>query len=213
VGLPAEKASASAITPVFPRLLHSGGNRRDDRRRDNAVLGTAIFLGTETMVFAALISAFLILRAGAEAWPPAGQPRLPIGLTGINTLILLSSTCTMRRAIIAGSHEGSSGLRRWLVATAALGTTFLIVQGSEWISLLRFGLGASTSIYGATFYTLIGCHALHVFAGLVAVLATTWLASSDIEVSLRSRRLQACQLYWFFVVAVWPVLYLLVYLM
>src|SRR4029450_3339315 len=58
----------------------------------SAVLGMLIFVGTEVMLFAGMISAFLILRAtAAGAWPPPGQPRLPLEETAINTLALLAS--------------------------------------------------------------------------------------------------------------------------
>src|SRR5580700_9877787 len=69
------------------------GSRSDARRVPNAVLGTVIFVAAEVMFFAALISAHTIARASAVGgiWPPAGQPRLPVGRTAINTAALLAS--------------------------------------------------------------------------------------------------------------------------
>jgi heme/copper-type cytochrome/quinol oxidase subunit 3 len=60
----------------FPRLAYTGGGPpaggRAAPERSNAVLGMLVFLGSEAMLFAALISAYLVLRAGAESWPAPG---------------------------------------------------------------------------------------------------------------------------------------------
>jgi heme/copper-type cytochrome/quinol oxidase subunit 3 len=174
---------------------------------ENGVLAMAVFLGTEAMLFAGLVSAFLILRAGAPAWPPPGQPRLPVAVTGANTAVLLASAWTMHRAVGARGPT----IVRWLFATTALGATFLVVQGAEWVALLRHGLRASTSLYAATFYTVIGCHGVHVAAAVLTLVGlVAWVRRGGVEQCRTGIRV--CRLYWLFVVALWPVLYVLVYL-
>lgn len=199
----------------YPRLAYSRGDGGGPRRRgivDNGVLGMAIFLSTETMLFAGLITAFLVLRAASPSWPPADQPRLPLEVTGVNTLILLSSALTMRRATAASVSRDHPAVARWATLTLALGTTFLLIQGWEWLALLGYGLSASTSLFGATFYTLIGCHALHVLAAVATLLFLRLSLARGADAS-GPARFKTIQLYWFFVVGVWPVLYVLVYLM
>jgi heme/copper-type cytochrome/quinol oxidase subunit 3 len=179
---------------------------------ENGVLAMAVFLATEVMLFAGLVSAFLILRAGATAWPPPDQPRLPIGVTAVNTAVLLLSAWTMQRAARAARGTGLAVLLRWLAGTAALGATFLAVQGAEWVALVRHGLRASSSLYGASFYTVIGCHGLHVGAAVVTLVALFGWARRAASAQQCRTRVEVCRLYWLFVVAVWPVLYVLVYL-
>ncbi len=174
----------------------------------NAAIGMLIFLGAEAMFFAGLISAYLVLRAGSTTWPPPDQPRLPVAVTAVNTLLLLCSGYSMWRA--AMRRHDAAGLRRGLAITAGLGTVFLVVQGSEWMRLLHYGLGASSSIYGGTFYTLIGCHAVHVLGGLVGILALFGRVTRGRVAAAGA--VESCRLYWSFVVGVWPVLYVLVYL-
>jgi cytochrome c oxidase subunit 3 len=183
------------------------------------VLGLLIFLGAEAMFFAGLISAFLILRAGGGVWPPAGQPRLPVEVTAINTLILLFSAYTMHRAVLAVRRpdlpsfifKGKSGVN-WLAATGALGTIFLGVQGAEWIRLVNYGLTMTSGNYGATFYTLIGAHGLHVLAAVI-VLGVVFLRAINRRYNAQNANgLELCRIYWWFVVGIWPVLYVLVYL-
>jgi heme/copper-type cytochrome/quinol oxidase subunit 3 len=172
----------------------------------------AVFLGTEAMLFAGLISAFLILRASSPSGSPADQLRLPAAVTGINTAALLLSAYTMQQAAIAGRKRRREEMIRWLTATATLGATFLLVQGVEWVKLLWHGLQMSSGQGGAGFYTLIGCHAVHVLAAvvtLVAFLVWVWRGSS---IERCQTPLRVCRLYWMFVVIVWPILYILVYL-
>jgi heme/copper-type cytochrome/quinol oxidase subunit 3 len=133
----------------------------------NARLGLLMFLGAEVMFFAGLIGAFLVFRLGSEIWPPPTQPRLPALVTGINTIVLLGSGLTVHLALRAIRAGLVGGLFRWLLITAILGVVFLSVQGYEWIRLVHFGLTLSSGTYGATFYTLIGFHALHVLAAVL----------------------------------------------
>ncbi|MGH7830131.1 MAG: cytochrome c oxidase subunit 3, partial [Candidatus Binatia bacterium] len=178
----------------------------------NARLGLSMFLAAEAMFFAGLIGAFLVFRLGAAVWPPPFQPRLPVGVTGINTFILLLSGVTMHWAVRAVRGGALSGLVQWLSATAILGTLFLVIQGYEWVRLIRFGLTVSSGIYGATFYTLIGCHALHVF-GAVLWLSLVVARARQGRFTARSHTgVELCGMYWTFVVGLWPLLYGLVYL-
>jgi cytochrome c oxidase subunit 3 len=172
----------------------------------------AVFLSFEAMFFAGLIGAFLVFRLGSQVWPPAGQPRLPILVTSINTVILLISGYTMvaaRRAARTGEWRGALPA---LSATAVLGGIFLSVQGSEWVRLIEHGLTLSAGVYGATFYTLIGCHALHVLGAVIWLLVVRFRAAGGALLRGRDTGFELCAAYWYFVVALWLVLFPLVYL-
>ena len=123
------------------------------------------------MFFAGLVGSFLVFRLSNETWPPPTFPRLPIVVTGLNTVLLLYSGLTMwqaQQAIRTGLQRRGV---RLLLATVLLGITFLALQSYEWVQLIRFGLTLSSGVYGATFYTLIGCHGLHVLGAVVWLLA------------------------------------------
>lgn len=183
-----------------------------ESRIDRAFFGLLIFLGTEVMFFAGLISAFLILRAGSPAWPPPGQPRLPVLVAGINTLVLLLSGYTAHRAVHAIRTGNQKTLVRWLAMTSVLGVMFLAGQGSEWVRLIHYGLTATSSLYGGIFYTVIGCHGLHVFVGMIVLLVVLGRAMRQRYSIADHTGVVLCRLYWSFVVGIWPVLYVLVYL-
>lgn len=213
---PVVRRANGRVPPPVPPTGGGDGGEGDSRPRrpalDNALLGTIFFIGAEVMFFAGLVSAFWVLRLGAPVWPPPLQPRLPVGVTGINTLVLLASSAAVVAAVRALAREAAGPARRRLGLAAALGALFLVIQGSEWVRLVQFGLTVSSGPYGATFYTLIGAHALHVLgalAWLAAVLARTPGAGRVRPTAA----LRACALYWHFVVALWPVLYVTVYLL
>jgi len=178
----------------------------------NAWLAVLMFLGAEAMFFAGLIGAYIVFRLGSPVWPPPFQPRLPIGVTGVNTIILVASGVTMRRGIRAIETGSRDKLIRLLGLTALFGGIFLAVQGFEWSRLIHFGLTVSSSVYGGLFYTLIGFHGLHVVGALIWLLIVFARAKKGHFTREHHIGLQTCGMYWTFVVALWPVLYGVVYL-
>ena len=177
----------------------------------NAQLAVAIFIAFETMIFAGLLTAYWVLRSDAFAWPPPNLPRLPIAVTLVNTGLLLFSALTMSRATAAIRAGSQAGLRSALVATAVLGVGFLAVQGSEWVRLIHQGLTLSSSTYGSTFYALIGLHAIHVLGAVVWLLAVLAIAQRQLYTKKRHAGVTLCAMYWYFVCALWVVLFAAVY--
>jgi cytochrome c oxidase subunit III len=182
-----------------------------DRKIEPAMLGLLLFIVLELMFFAGLISAFLVFRFSPVQWPPAGQPRLPIEVTAINTFVLTLSGFTFYKALKV-LREGKKGLYlSLLISTAFLGIGFLVTQGYEWIQLVKFGLSVHSNIYGGFFYALVGIHGLHVFGGVLAlfwVLVRSFMGAYSAQ---RNLGVDLCRTYWFFVVGLWPVLFGLIY--
>lgn len=177
-----------------------------------AQLGMILFIAAETMFFAGLISAYLVFRGGSAEWPPAGQPRLPLALTAFNTIVLLVSAYFMNRAVTAFRDDRRRPLCYRLGLTAVFGALFLVLQGTEWIRLVKYGLTLTSSIYGALFYTLIGIHGLHVLGGLMAVIYVLFRSVESLRADVSSVGVELCRMYWNFVVILWPILYVLVYI-
>jgi len=176
----------------------------------DGVMGMVIFVFTEVMLFAGLISAHTIVRsrAAGEMWPPYGQPRLPLEETAINTAALLLSAVVIffaQRAFRRGV-----GSARWtFLASIVLGIFFVASQGMEWAALLGEGLTMQSSAYGGFFYLIVGTHALHAVAAMLGMV-WAWLRMS--KGTLTQSQFSTVQVFWYFVVLVWPVLYWKVYL-
>ncbi len=198
---------------------------------ENRKVAIWAFIGSECMLFASLISTYLIYKGKSivgpfphEAWTsPSGQvfkPILNIPVTSQSTFVLLMSSLAMVLALAAVENRGKPGYvgtvlgnsKLWLAATAALGATFLSYQAYEFTSFVHEGLTIHTNLFGSTFFTLTGFHGAHVTAGVLWLLT---LLSIDFKRGLTPKDtliVDMCALYWHFVDVVWIAIFTLVYL-
>ena len=168
-------------------------------RIESAVLAMVMLLMAESMLFAGLLGACVLVRSrSVNFWPPADLPRFPWLVTLATTLALLATV----PLVAAGRQQRRRPL---LFIAAALGSVFLLVHGTEWFRMLKWSDASGT--YGAIFFSIVGVHALHVIGGLAALI---W-ATCTMHHPNSALRLKVCGMYWYFVVAVWPVIYGLVY--
>jgi len=174
----------------------------------HGMLGMLLFVMSEAMLFAGLISAFRVARSSAMVWPPLDQPRLPIEATAFNTAALLASGYCLYRARIAFRRGERARMLRPMWAALGLASFFVLFQGFEWVRLLGQGLTLTSSAMGSFFYLIIGVHGLHAL-GAIGLLAhaTIRLQRGWLTDSLFS----ATEVFWYFVVGIWPILYAVVY--
>jgi cytochrome c oxidase subunit III len=201
---------------------------------DNKKIAIWAFIGSECMLFASLISTYLIYKGRSkvgpfphEVWtdPMTGQKMkaiLNIPVTSASTFVLLMSSLAMVLALAAVQHKnvpkrttgerilGSSQL--WLMMTALLGITFLGFQAYEFTSFVHEGLSIRTNLFGSSFFTLTGFHGAHVTAGVIWLLT---LFAIDRKRGLGPRdevNVDIAALHWHFVDVVWIAIFTLIYL-
>ena len=181
---------------------------REPRVISNGVLGMSLFILTEIMLFAGMISSFTIVQASAAIWPPPDQPRLPLEATAFNTLALFGSGLFLVMAQRRFNTDRASA-RMPLIASIALGAFFVVFQGWEWVSMLAQGLTVTSSILGSFFYLIVGTHAAHAIVS-IGLLLQAW---RRLETGwLQPSQLATAAVLWYFVVGAWPVIYWRVYL-
>lgn len=183
------------------------------RRREvvpTSVFGMLVFVGTELMFFAGLISAFTITRAGSPtlAWSLPSGLVLPAAETAFNSIALVASAVVMFLANRRYRAGDSAGARPLLLAATLLGALFVVLQGREWWALLSQGVTIWSGTLSAFFYLIVGTHALHAVAA-VAALAVAWRRLG--RGTLTPGFFFGAQTFWYFVVGIWPVIYLRVY--
>jgi cytochrome c oxidase subunit III len=207
---------------------------------DHKKVAVWAFIGSECMLFASLISTYMIYKgrsvvgpyphASCPAGPPPGCPVarpaiLNIPVTSASTFVLLMSSLAMvlalaaveekDRPLPAGAGWWDRALRSsklWLWVTALLGTAFLGFQAYEFTSFVHEGLSIRTNLFGSTFFTLTGFHGAHVTAGVIWLVT---LLAIDYKRGLRPRdavNVDIAALYWHFVDVVWIAIFTLVYL-
>ena len=175
-----------------------------------AVFATIIFVITELMFFMALLSAYHVVKSRAFIdWSPPNDVRLPVLVTAVNTLILMTSGFLLLAAERSYRNVVTrpKAISLYLQAMI-LGTCFVAVQGYEWVKLTQLGFTMSAGLFSATFFLLIGSHGAHALGALLVMLAL-WPSMKSQRLTLE--RLRAMTVFWFFVVGVWPILFGTVY--
>jgi len=197
---------------------------------DHKKIAIWAFIGSECMLFASLISTYLVYKGRSvvgplphEAWTsPAGQvfkPILDIPVTSASTFVLLMSSLAMVLALAAVENKGKPGYdgllgssKLWLLATALMGAAFLGFQAYEFTSFVHEGLTIRTNLFGTTFFTLTGFHGTHVAVGVLWLMSLLFI---DVKRGLGPKDaiiVDICALYWHFVDVVWIAIFTLVYL-
>ena len=193
------------------RLTREIGGRSSGRPLlPHAIMGTTVFVITEVMFFAALVSAFLVIKAGTVGgFTPPENVTLPVATTALNSVILLMSGVALWMAgRQLSAEQGQKRSLFWLNQSWILGAVFVGIQGREWMDLIRFGMTLKSDVFGACFYLLIGSHAIHAFC---AVIVMAWCSWKWRRGTVSADSVTALQIFWFFIVAVWPILYGLIY--
>jgi heme/copper-type cytochrome/quinol oxidase subunit 3 len=178
---------------------------------DNQKLGVWSLLGSEAVFFSALIVTYIVLRGRSISGPLPGEV-LDIPLTAVNTFILICSSLTMVTALAAIQRGDLRRLKIWLIATMALGLTFLAGQAFEFSTLAGHGLSLSVNLFGASFFTLTGLHGAHVLVGVIwmgYILARAARGGISQE---HYTSVELVGLYWHFVDLVWIIIFTVIYL-
>lgn len=198
----------------------------DWKEEDAGKLGVWLFILSEILLFGAFLSAYIATRLGnpecalgVVVWPAAD--RLPgLALAALNTVILLTSSYAMVRAVRGAERGDRDAFRANLLATLGLGAAFLLVKGGEYA--LKIGHGyypgsdfakasPGMSIFLSYYFLLTMLHALHVIAGLVWN-GVVLRASAAGATPALARKAEFAGLYWHFVDLVWVFLFPLLYL-
>lgn len=176
-----------------------------------AYVGMIVFLGSSSILFAALFFMFSAFRVGQGEWPPDGLPRLPLLVPTVNAGVVLLSSATLHRGgrWLRRGHPKTFG--RFLTAAAGLGSLFVALQAVYWFQLWQAGFQIATGLYSSYFYLLTVFHGIHAAVGVMSL----WLLLPELRRPVRPRRavrVKTASMFWHFVGAMWIVTYLLVFL-
>jgi cytochrome o ubiquinol oxidase subunit 3 len=175
--------------------------------------GFWIFLLSDIVMFSAFFAAYAVL-AHATAGGPTGMQLFSQRSVAIETTCLLASsyTCGLMQLAVTSRRYAVTYLMAFL--TFVLGAAFLALELHEFAGMIASGAGPQRSAFLSAFFTLVGCHGLHVTVGLI------WLVVMMAQVGIKSlydptveRRLLCFSLFWHALDIVWVWLFTVVYLM
>lgn len=172
-------------------------------------VGILALILTESVFFSIFVVAYIFYIDKSLTGPfPKDVLSPPI----TNTICLLSSSITIVLAIRALRAGSIQSFMLWWFVTFALGVEFLIGTVLEWHRLIYHeGLTIRTNLFGTTYYSLVGLHALHVTIGLLLILLVLVFTLFGYMNDRHIERTDVLSWYWHFVDAVWVVVFLTVY--
>ncbi len=174
--------------------------------------GMISFLVSETAFFSTLIVAYIAFLGQDQSGPTPAVLSLPLVIGTTICLLSSSGTIMVAEKCLRGGLLGRFML--WWSATIALGLIFLAGTAYEWYGLImEHHLTISTNLFGTTYYTLVGFHALHVSVGVLTMLITLGLAMRGAVTAANQTGVELISWYWHFVDGVWVVVFTLVYLL
>jgi cytochrome o ubiquinol oxidase subunit 3 len=173
--------------------------------------GFWIFLISDIILFAALFATYAVLT-NSTAGGPAGPDLFHLDIVAVETGCLLTSSLFCGLAGIGANARNGRLFHGAMAVTFILGATFLVLELREFAGMVAIGAGPTRSAFLSAFFTLIGCHGLHVTAGLL------WLLTMMAQVYAKGYRAdilrrQLCfALFWHTLDIIWVALFSLVYL-
>ena len=191
-----------------PATVSTTADTELERGTSPVVLGAALAVVADAMVLGALLAAYFGLRATSFAWPPKGVSHgtyLP-GVISLTVLMGVASAQWAAFAVRRGDRRNS------LIGTGMTMGFGLAVANAEWYSFGRSGFSVSKHAYGTMHDALIGFHLLNVVVAIVLfgiVFVHALAGASDED---RPGAVQAVALFWHFTVAVWFVIFSVLYL-
>jgi cytochrome o ubiquinol oxidase subunit 3 len=174
--------------------------------------GFWIFLLSDIIMFSAFFATYAVL-VGQTAGGPSGRELFDLRNTGIQTACLLLSSFACGLASIGAQAHRGSWFYGAMAATFILGAAFVGLESREFAGLVARGAGPTRSAFLSAFFTLVGCHGLHVTAGLL------WLLTMMAQVFAKGyradilRRILCFSLFWHALDIIWVALFTVVYLM
>jgi cytochrome o ubiquinol oxidase subunit 3 len=194
-----------------PNLARGHGGGGPASKRVIVGYGFWLFLLSDIVIFSCLFATYAVL-APATAGGPAARDIFDLNRVAVETACLLTSSFFCGLATIAVAKRSQTLSQAALIATGLLGLAFILLEASEFASLHAQGNGPTRSAFLTGFFTLVGCHGLHVTAGLL------WLGTMMAQFFAKGFRPDICRrflcfsMFWHFLDIIWVAIFSLVYL-
>ena len=174
--------------------------------------GFWVFLLSDIVMFSAFFASYAVL-SGQTAGGPSGHEIFDLGNVGVETACLLLSSFACGMASLAAGARHKLAFYAAMSVTFLLGAIFITLELREFAALVSAGDGPQRSAFLSAFFALVGCHGLHVTAGLL------WLLTMIAQVFAKGfranilRRILCFSLFWHALDIIWVAVFTVVYLL
>jgi cytochrome o ubiquinol oxidase subunit 3 len=198
-------------------LTHQGsedtglGHRGPESKSIVVPYGFWLFVLSDMIIFASLFATYASLVNATDGGPTTIE-LFHRPLVAVETMALLLSSFVCGLAMITAKRGNMMWTQAWLVLTGLLGLVFLSIELYEFSSMIAEGAGPQRSAFLSSFFTLVGCHGLHVTCGLLwlgTMMAQIWAKGFQQHIM---RRLLCFSVFWHALDIVWVAIFTIVYL-
>ncbi|MDB5974574.1 MAG: cytochrome o ubiquinol oxidase subunit [Nevskia sp.] len=179
---------------------------------NGTMLGFWIYLMSDCLLFAVLFAMYGVLGGNYAAGPgPKDLFELPTVL--LNTSMLLLSSITYGFAMLEMARQRKGATLLWLAITGCFGVAFVSLELTEFAHFIHDGAGPQRSAFLSSFFAVVGCHGVHVTAGLL------WLGTMMAQIQVKGfrptiqRRMLCFNLFWHTLDIIWVALFTVVYML
>jgi cytochrome o ubiquinol oxidase subunit 3 len=198
-------------------LTHGGsedtghGHRGPESKSIVVPYGFWLFVLSDMVLFSALFATYASLVNATDGGPATNQ-LFDRNLVAVETVALLVSSFVCGLAVIAAKRANMMWSQIWLLLTGVLGLVFLSIEIYEFATMVAEGAGPQRSAFLSSFFTLVGCHGVHVTAGLLwlgTMMAQIWAKGFQQHIL---RRLLCFSIFWHALDIIWVAIFTIVYL-
>ena len=170
-----------------------------------------IFIFAELLVFGVFFLAYAFARANNVELFNDSQAHLDRIAGAVNTVVLLTSSYCVVRAVTAIRRDDSRRCGHWLGAAIAMGGVFLVIKMFEFAAKFSAGVSLSTNTFFMFYLSLTFFHFMHVILGMVILAAVLLKARGGGYSAADHTGVETGASYWHMVDLVWLILFPLVY--
>jgi nitric oxide reductase NorE protein len=213
---PTASPDPPALAAAFPAPPNGAGTARIVGGRGARLVGDEgiwFFIAGDLCLFTVCFLLFMSGRMDAPAEFERSRETLHLGLGLVNTLVLLSSSYFMARAVVASRHHFRAHVVRNLSLALGIGAIFAVVKVFEYGSKFKVGISPVTNDFFMYYFVLTGLHLLHYLGGLVALLVPLVRARENTLDAGYIRWIESVGVYWHMVDLIWIFLYPMLYLL
>lgn len=172
-----------------------------------------ILIFAEMTEFAFFFVAFLVIRHYFPTEFQQGPQQLNTNIGFYNSIILLSSSCTVAFAQTTFQKGEMAKCKCWLLFTMVLGLCYCANKYFEYEWNQRNGISIQKNYFFSIYYYLTFNHLLHVLIGMTALLISYLSVVIGIIRAPKSEGLEGSILYWHMVDLAWIIIFPALYVL